>query len=157
MADDYLLRMEGISKSFPGVQALADVHLEVAAGTVHALMGENGAGKSTLMKVLIGMYQPDSGTISFDGREVHMTDTATALRTGVSMIHQELSAVPHMEVNENVYLGREPTNRLGLIDKRQMVKKTRDLLKRLEIGINPRAQMHTLSIAQMQMVEIAKA
>jgi inositol transport system ATP-binding protein len=157
MADDYLLRMEGISKSFPGVQALDDVHLDVRPGTVHALMGENGAGKSTLMKVLIGMYRPDAGTITFDGREVQMTSTATALDTGVSMIHQELSPVPFMEVNENVYLGREPTNRLGLIDKRQMVSRTRDLLKRLEIEVNPRAPMHTLSIAQTQMVEIAKA
>ena len=157
MADDYLLRMEGISKHFPGVQALDDVHLSVRAGTVHALMGENGAGKSTLMKVLIGMYHPDAGTVIFDGREVHMTDTATALATGVSMIHQELSPVPYMEVHENIYLGREPRNRLGLIDKNLQVKRTRDLLTRLEIGVNPRTLMRDLSIAQTQMVEIAKA
>jgi len=157
MADEFLLQMTGISKSFPGVQALDDVHLEVRPGTVHALMGENGAGKSTLMKILIGMYQPDAGEIRFNGDEVQMTSTSTALQTGVSMIHQELSAVPQMQVNENIYLGREPTNRIGFIDKRQMVAKTRDLLKRLEIDVNPRAPMYTLSIAQTQMVEIAKA
>jgi methyl-galactoside transport system ATP-binding protein len=88
MADDYLLRMEGISKAFPGVQALDNVKLDVRPGTVHALMGENGAGKSTLMKVLIGMYRADSGTITLGGEEVQIPDTATALRLGISMIHQ---------------------------------------------------------------------
>src|SRR5687768_17692015 len=88
MAADYLLRMEGISKSFPGVHALDDVHLDVEAGTVHSLMGENGAGKSTLMKVLIGMYQPDEGTITLAGEQVQIPDTATALRLGISMIHR---------------------------------------------------------------------
>ncbi len=157
MAVDYLLRMEGISKSFPGVQALNDVHLDVQGGTVHALMGENGAGKSTLMKVLIGMYQADSGTISLGGEAVQIPDTATALRLGISMIHQELSPVPEMTVAENIYLGREPINRIGLIDKRKMVADTRALLDRLELPINPRAVMRRLSIAQTQMVEIAKA
>jgi inositol transport system ATP-binding protein len=157
MADSYLLQMEGISKHFPGVQALDDVHLNVEAGTVHALMGENGAGKSTLMKVLIGMYHADAGTVTFDGRIVNFSDTASALASGVSMIHQELSPVPHMEVNENIYLGREPLNRFRLVDKRIQVRRTRELFKRLEIDINPRALMRDLSIAQTQMVEIAKA
>jgi inositol transport system ATP-binding protein len=157
MADDYLLEMEGISKSFPGVKALDDVHLKVRPGTVHALMGENGAGKSTLMKVLIGMYHPDAGTVTFGGRQVQIADTATALRLGISMIHQELSPVPHMTVAENIYLGREPVNRLGLVDKRRMTADTRELLDRLGLAINPRATMNTLSIAQTQMVEIAKA
>ena len=157
MADSYLLRMEGISKHFPGVQALDDVHLDIEAGTVHALMGENGAGKSTLMKVLIGMYHADAGTVTFDGREVMFQDTATALSSGVSMIHQELSPVPFMEVHENIYLGREPLNRLGLVDKRLQVRNTRELFQRLEMDINPRSLMRDLSIAQTQMVEIAKA
>ncbi|HET7727940.1 MAG TPA: sugar ABC transporter ATP-binding protein [Candidatus Limnocylindrales bacterium] len=157
MADEYLLRMDGISKSFPGVRALDDVHLEVMPGTVHALMGENGAGKSTLMKVLIGMYHADRGSITLGGQPVVIPDTATALRLGISMIHQELSPVPEMEVYENIYLGREPRNRLGLIDKRRMIAQTRELFARWEIDINPRAVMKDLSVAQTQMVEIAKA
>jgi len=157
MADEYLLRMDGISKAFPGVRALDDVHLEVIPGSVHALMGENGAGKSTLMKVLIGMYHPDRGSITFAGRPVVIPDTATALQLGISMIHQELSPIPEMEVYENIYLGREPRNRLGLIDKRRMIAQTRELFARWEIDINPRAVMKQLSVAQTQMVEIAKA
>jgi inositol transport system ATP-binding protein len=157
MADEYLLEMEGISKTFPGVKALDAVHLKVKPGTVHALMGENGAGKSTLMKVLIGMYRADAGTITFGGQTVEIQDTATALGMGISMIHQELSPVPHMTVAENIYLGREPVNRLGLVDKRRMATDTRLLLERLQMTINPRATMRRLSIAQSQMVEIAKA
>jgi inositol transport system ATP-binding protein len=157
MADDYLLRMEGISKAFPGVQALDNVKLDVRPGTVHALMGENGAGKSTLMKVLIGMYRADAGTVTLAGEQVQIPDTATALRLGISMIHQELSPVPEMQVHENIWLGREPVNRVGLIDKRAMVAKTRELFARWEIGINPRSVMKNLSVAQTQMVEIAKA
>jgi len=157
MTVDYLLRMEGISKSFPGVQALSDVHLNVQAGTVHALMGENGAGKSTLMKILIGIYQPDEGTIALGGEHVQIADTATALRLGISMIHQELSPVPEMTVAENIYLGREPVNRVRLIDKRRMTTDTTALLGELDLHINPRWPMKRLSVAQTQMVEIAKA
>jgi inositol transport system ATP-binding protein len=157
MTDEPLLRMEGISKSFPGVHALDKVHLEVHAGTVHALMGENGAGKSTLMKVLIGMYQPDEGTVTVGGEPVQIQDTAAAFKLGISMIHQELSPVPEMQVNENIYLGREPLNRLGLVDKRRMVADTRALFDKWQIAIKPRAVMKNLSVAQTQMVEIAKA
>ena len=157
MSDEYLLKMDGISKAFPGVQALNDVHLSVRPGSVHALMGENGAGKSTLMKVLIGMYQPDAGTISLDGVVVDIPDPAHALGLGISMIHQELSPVPEMTIAENIYLGREPTNRLGLIDKRRMLADTQALFERWEISLNPRRVMKTLSVAQTQMVEIAKA
>src|SRR5262245_6456031 len=157
IADEYLLQMEGISKSFPGVRALDDVELSVRAGTVHALMGENGAGKSTLMKVLIGMYHADTGVIRLAGEEVQIPDTATALGLGISMIHQELSPVPEMEVHENIWLGREPTNRLGFIDKRRMVADTKALFERWDIDIKPRAVMKRLSVAQTQMVEIAKA
>ena len=157
MADDFLLMMEGISKYFPGVQALDGVSLEVRPGTVHALMGENGAGKSTLMKVLIGMYHADQGTITFGGEPVSIPDTKSALRLGISMIHQELSPVPEMRVFENIFLGREPVNGLRLVDKRRMVADTRALFEKWSIDINPRAQMKHLSVAQTQMVEIAKA
>ncbi len=154
---DAVLVMENISKSFPGVKALSEVNLTVRRGTVHALMGENGAGKSTLMKVLIGMYLRDSGTITFDSRPVDVKSTEEALKLGISMIHQELSPVPYMTVAENIWLGREPLGRFGMIDKRKMVQDTRALLNRLEININPSAVMRTLSVANTQMVEIAKA
>jgi inositol transport system ATP-binding protein len=157
MGEQVLLRMTGISKAFPGVQALDDVHLEVEPGTVHALMGENGAGKSTLMKVLAGIYHADAGTIMFNGADVRIPDSATALRLGISMIHQELSPVPAMTVAENIFLGREPLNRLRLVDKRALVATTRALFDKWQIDINPRATMKSLAVAQMQMVEIAKA
>ncbi len=157
MGEEVLLRMTGISKAFPGVQALDDVHLDAEAGTVHALMGENGAGKSTLMKVLAGIYRADSGRIELDGQEVQVPDSATALRLGIAMIHQELSPVPAMMVAENIYLGREPLNRFGLVDKRQMIADAQAVFDKWQIDINPRRVMKTLSVAQMQMVEIAKA
>lgn len=154
---DTILVMEHISKAFPGVQALSDVQLSVRRGTVHALMGENGAGKSTLMKVLIGMYIAESGSITFQGRPVTIDRTETALRLGISMIHQELSPVPYMTVAENIFLGREPVARMGLIDKRKMIADTKALLDKLEINLNPSTVMKDLSVANTQMVEIAKA
>jgi inositol transport system ATP-binding protein len=152
-----LLRMTGISKTFPGVRALDDVHLEVEPGTVHALMGENGAGKSTLMKVLAGIYHADEGTIWFNGADVSIPDSATALRLGISMIHQELSPVPEMIVAENIFLGREPLNRFKLVDQRAMIRQAQALFDKWGIDVNPRARMKKLVVAQMQMVEIAKA
>jgi inositol transport system ATP-binding protein len=157
MSEDNVLVMEHISKSFPGVQALSDVQLTVRRGSVHALMGENGAGKSTLMKVLIGMYIPEEGEITFEGKHVKIENTQQALRMGISMIHQELSPEPYMTVAENVFLGREPLGRFGLIDKKKMVADTKALLERLEINIDPNTVMRTLSVANTQMVEIAKA
>ncbi len=157
MGEDVLLRMSGIWKAFPGVQALDDVHLDVEAGTVHALMGENGAGKSTLMKVLAGIYQADAGRIELNGREVGVQDSATALRFGIAMIHQELSPVPAMTVAENIYLGREPVNRFQLVDNKQMIADAQSVFGKWQIDINPCRVMKTLSVAQMQMVEIAKA
>src|SRR6478735_416816 len=120
MEDEYLLSMKHISKQFPGVRALNDVELHARRGTVHALMGENGAGKSTLMKCLIGIYVPDTGTITFKGEQLHITNTHYALSKGISMIHQELSPIPQMTVAENIYLGREPVSWCGLVDMRKM-------------------------------------
>ncbi|MCS6846072.1 MAG: sugar ABC transporter ATP-binding protein [Caldilineales bacterium] len=157
MDRDVILVMEHISKSFPGVKALDDVRLTVRRGTVHALMGENGAGKSTLMKVLVGMYTPDSGSILFQGQPVTIDKPETALNLGISMIHQELSPVPYMTVAENIFLGREPVGKFGLIDKRKMIADTRALLERLDINLDPSALMRDLSVANTQMVEIAKA
>jgi inositol transport system ATP-binding protein len=157
MQNEYVLTMEGISKQFPGVRALSDVQLRTRKGTVHALMGENGAGKSTLMKCLIGIYVPDSGSITFKGERLNITNTNYALSKGISMIHQELSPIPQMTVAENIYLGREPTTWYGLVDMRKMNRMATELLERLRIKIKPTAKMYELSIANTQLVEIAKA
>ncbi|HMR12380.1 MAG TPA: sugar ABC transporter ATP-binding protein [Arachnia sp.] len=157
MSNDVILEMEGIRKTFPGVVALDGVQLAVRRGTVHSLMGENGAGKSTLMKVLIGMYVPDEGTVRLNGNVVTFTDTRDGLAAGISMIHQELSPVPEMTVAENIWLGREPRGAFGLVDHKLMVRKTQELLDTWDLDINPRAQMKNLTVARQQMVEIAKA
>src|ERR1700738_1320620 len=157
MENEYVLSMEGISKQFPGVRALSNVELRARKGSVHALMGENGAGKSTLMKCLIGIYAPDSGTITFKGEKLNITNTHYALSKGISMIHQELSPIPQMTVAENIYLGREPTTWCGLVDMRKMNSIDAELLDRLHIKIKPTAKMHQLSIANIQLTEIAKA
>lgn len=152
----YVLRMENITKTFPGVVALKNVTLNVRPGTVHALMGENGAGKSTLMKCLIGMYRQDEGRIFLDDEEITTNSEAEGLRQGISMIHQELSPVPEMRVAENIFLGREP-RQLLLINHKAMIEQTQALFDRWDIKINPRTRMRDLSVAQTQMVEIAKA
>ncbi|KAA5930257.1 sugar ABC transporter ATP-binding protein [Pantoea sp. Bo_2] len=152
----FALEAEGISKFFPGVKALDNVSLRVRPGTVHALMGENGAGKSTLMKCLIGMYRPDKGTIKIKGEPVQFQDTMDALRSGISMIHQELNLVPFMTVAENIWLGREPM-KFGLVDHARLNQKTQELLNRLNIRLKADRMVGELSIASQQMVEIAKA
>jgi inositol transport system ATP-binding protein len=157
MGNEYLLSMSNITKQFPGVRALDDVHLNVRKGTVHGLMGENGAGKSTLMKCLIGIYIPDSGTINFKGEELHILNTNFALSKGISMIHQELSPIPHMTVAENIFLGRETRTWYGLVDMKKMNRKTSELLDHLGIKLDPTKKMVDLSIANTQLVEIAKA
>lgn len=152
----YVLEAKGISKQFPGVKALDNVSLKIKPGSVHALMGENGAGKSTLMKCLIGIYRPDGGTIKVKGQPVIFNDTQAALHSGISMIHQELNLVPHMTVAENIWLGREPA-RLGFVNHEELNRKTRELLAHLKIKLSPETPLGTLSIANQQMVEIAKA
>lgn len=154
---EVILRMQGIRKTFPGVVALDNVNLDVRSGTVHSLMGENGAGKSTLMKCLIGMYTPDEGTVELAGDIVRFKDTKDGLEHGISMIHQELSPVPEMMVAENIWLGREPRGRLGLLSPAAMFRKTRELFDEWKIDIDPRARMKDLTVSKQQMVEIAKA
>lgn len=155
--NEYILEMEGIYKEFPGVRALKNVDFRVRKGTIHALLGENGAGKSTLMKILNGMYHADAGKIKFDGNEVKIYSPYNAIQIGISMIHQELSPVPEMTIAENIFLGREVTNKLGLVDDDELNRRTEKLLQQLEIKLNPSAKMKELSIANTQMVEIAKA
>jgi ribose transport system ATP-binding protein len=153
---DVILRLQDISKAFPGVQALNRACLNVYEGEVMALLGENGAGKSTMMKVLTGVYQRDSGTITYQGRQVNYHNARQAQEDGIAIIHQELNLVPKMKVFENVFLGRELKDRFGT-DVRGMVEKTRELLSLVRIDLDPRERVDTLSIAQQQMVEIAKA
>jgi len=153
-----ILQMKNISKVFPGVQALKDVHLDVYKGKVHALMGENGAGKSTLMKVLIGIHPPTEGEVYLKGKKVSFANTKAAIDMGISMIHQELSPVYHRSIGENIWLGREPTKGiLKLIDHKKLYADTEALLKDLEIDLDPRTKMVELSVANMQIIEIAKA
>jgi ABC-type sugar transport system ATPase subunit len=152
-----VLRLEGITKSFPGVKVLDGVSLDVHRGEVHALMGENGAGKSTLMKILMGIHQPDAGSIVLDGSPVVVGSPRDALDRGVAMIHQELNPVLDLSVAENIHLGRELRTRAGLFDARRMRAETTALLNRLEIPLRADALMRSLSVAQMQLVEIAKA
>ncbi len=151
-----ILEMRGIRKEFPGVLALDDVHLQVSGGEIMALIGENGAGKSTLMKVLTGVYQRDAGEVLYRGRPVSYANTRQALHDGIAIIHQELTLIPQMTVYENIFLGRELKNRLGVTNKKAMRAKSRELLEMLHVDLNPNSRVANLSIAQQQMVEIAK-
>jgi ribose transport system ATP-binding protein len=154
-----LLEMKGISKRFPGVVALNNVSLEAHPAEIVALMGENGAGKSTLMKILSGVHQPDAGEIRINGEAVTIHSVNDSMRLGVGFIHQELNTLPNLDVAANVFLGREPRfgGFLNLIDRRKIEGATEKLLKRLGVAVSPRAQVGDLSIAQRQMIEIAKA
>ena len=152
-----LLRMHNITKSFLGVQALRDVQLEVQGGEIHALMGENGAGKSTLMKILAGIYRPDCGGIEIDGQPVTINSSKEARALGISIIHQELQLAPNLSVAENVSLGREPHFVGGWLDKRTMNRTTLQLLQQVGASFPPTTLVSTLSVAQQQLVEIAKA
>ena len=152
-----ILELREIDKQFPGVHALDHVSFTVKAGTVHGIIGENGAGKSTLMKILIGIQPPTSGSVIFDGEEVHFKNPAEALRRGIAMVHQELMPIPELTVAQSIFIGKEPTGPLGHISDRQMVAETQKLFDRLRITIDPRVKVGTLSTANIQMLEIAKA
>ena len=156
VSTDYVLEMKGITKAFPGVLALDRVNLKVRKGTVHVLVGENGAGKSTLMKILSGQYQIDAGEIHFKGQKLEGQDTKGALEMGISMIHQELSPVLDMTIAENIYLGREPMNKM-FVDFSTMYEETQKLFDRLGLKYSPKAKMRDLSIAAMQLIEITKS
>ncbi|NLB21554.1 MAG: ATP-binding cassette domain-containing protein, partial [Clostridium sp.] len=152
----YLLEMNGMSKSFPGVKALDNVTLKVRPGTVHALMGENGAGKSTLMKCLFGIYIEDSGEILIDGKKIKFENPKVALESGVSMVHQELNQVLNRDIMDNMLLGRYP-QKFGLVDQKEMLNYTKKVFEDLGIKVDPIRKMEKLSVSERQMVEIAKA
>jgi len=155
--NNIVLQAKGISKTFGGIKALDGVDLVVYQGQVNAIVGENGAGKSTLMKVLTGVYQEYDGQIILDGRKVTFTNPKEAQNNGIAIIHQELNLIPYLSVAENIFLGREFINRLGLIDYKGMYGETKKLLERLDLHINPRIQVSSLRIGQQQIVEIAHA
>ena len=156
----YRLEMRGIKKSFPGVKALDGVNLKVRPGTVHALMGENGAGKSTLMKCLFGIYKMDEGEVYIDGVKTVIENPDDALHKGLAMVHQELQPIPARSIAENMYLGRYPIKKYGpikVVDHAKMNGEAEKWLKDVKMNFNPKARLGTLSIGQMQSVEIAKA
>lgn len=158
---EYVLELKNIYKSFPGVKVLEDVTLQVRPGEVHALMGENGAGKSTLMKILMGIYKADQGSIFLEGKETVIHGPKDAMSKGISMIHQELNTVLDMEEAENVFVGRELLKKgfekLKIVDIARMREETGKYFREMNIDIDPRAKMRTLSVAEMQLVEIVKA
>ncbi len=154
--EEYRLRMSSISKSFPGVKALDKAQLEVRPGSVHALIGENGAGKSTLMKCLFGLYHQEEGSIALDGKTVEIDDPNTALKLGISMIHQELNPIPYRNVVDNIWVGRFVKKGL-VVDEEKMRKMTEELLKDLEFEIPAETLAKNLSVSQLQAIEIAKA
>ncbi len=157
MENTFVLKACGIRKTFPGVIALDNVSFDLRRGEVHILLGENGAGKSTLMKILSGAYQKDSGQLLLDGQEIEIKNPKHAIELGIGIIYQELNLVPHLSAAENIFLGREPVRLPGLIDQKAMNQLARQLLTGLGVSIDPRRLVKELSIAEQQMVEIAKA
>ena len=153
---EYILNCEGISKAFGGTQALKDVQLHVKAGEVHALLGENGAGKSTLMKCVIGLIKQDSGTMEFEGKPYQVSGPVDALKSGISMIHQELNPEPHLTVAESIFLKRESTKGIFL-DKKTQNRECQEILDKFNVPYTATTKMKELTLAQVQMVEIIKA
>ena len=154
---EYLLEVDDVRKEFPGVVALDNVKFKLRRGSVHALMGENGAGKSTLMKIVAGIYTPDSGSFKLRGVDIRLQNPLDALENGIAMIHQELNLMGPMTVAENIWIRREPVNMLGFVNHGEMRRRTEELFQRLNIDIDPMIEVGKLSVANRQMVEIAKA
>jgi ribose transport system ATP-binding protein len=153
-----IVSLREVSKSFPGVLAVQDVSLDILPGEVHAVVGENGAGKSTLMKVLAGVYKKDAGRVIYKGNEVEIPSPRIAQQLGISMIHQDLSLIPHLTVAQNVFIGRERGGLLKiLVDDREINAETQQLLALLRLPVDPRTRVSSLTVARQQMVEIARA
>lgn len=155
--ENVLLEMKGISKSFPGVKALKSGNLTVYKGRVMALLGENGAGKSTLMNILSGVFEADGGEIFYQGKKVSFKNTHQSAGCGIAMIHQELNLIPRLSAAENLFLGREFTNRFGKLDKKKIYQKSQELLKKVRLDILPDTIVKDLSVGARQMIEIAKS
>jgi ribose transport system ATP-binding protein len=156
MEDDFLIQINGINKSFPGVKALSDVDFTLKRGEVHSLLGENGAGKSTLIKIISGAYSKDSGDIKFFGKSVNFSSPRDSIEKGVAVIYQELDLVPTLSVANNIFLNREPKKGF-IFQNRTIIKNAQEILKKLDTNIDPLKKVKTLSVADQQMVTIAKA
>ena len=157
---EYRLEMRDVVKTFPGVKALNHAQLKLRPGTVHALMGENGAGKSTMMKCMFGIYHMDEGEVIYEGEKVQIKGPLDALNRGIAMVHQELQPIPERSIGENIYVGRYPTKKFGpvtIIDHDKMYADAAEVLKEVHLDFDPKAKLGTLSVSQMQLVEIAKA
>ena len=157
---EYRLEMRGVVKTFPGVKALDHAQLQLRPGTVHALMGENGAGKSTLMKCMFGIYHMDEGEVIYEGEPVEIKGPLDALNRGIAMVHQELQPIPERSIGENIYVGRYPTKKVGpitVIDHEKMYESAAKVLEEVHLNYDPKAKLGSLSVSQMQLVEIAKA
>lgn len=157
IVDETVLRIECANKFFPGVHALNNVHFSLKRGEVHAILGENGAGKSTLIKVIAGVYKLDSGEIYFDGNKVNIADVNSSEKLGIRVIYQELALSENMTVADNIFMGREPVNRVGTVNYNKMLRESQIVLNKIDKGIKANAKVSSLSIAQKQVVEIAKA
>ena len=152
-----MIELRGVAKRFGAVQALRGVDLALAAGEVHALVGENGAGKSTLVKMLAGVHQPDSGQMLLDGREIVLSSPLDARHHGIAVIHQHPTLFPDLDVAENVFMGRHPKDRFGRVAWSQMYAEVQEILDRLDVRINVKYPVRALSVADQQLVEIAKS
>ncbi|MEP6895828.1 MAG: sugar ABC transporter ATP-binding protein, partial [Chloroflexota bacterium] len=155
--NDHILELKNISKSFSGVEVLHEISFSLRPGEVHALLGENGAGKSTLIKIISGFHQPNNGTILLNGEPVHFSDTRESQQAGIATIYQELSLFPDLNVAENIFVGRQPVTFGGRIDWRKLYKDAEDLMTSLGVHLDLKQKARSLSIAQQQMVEIARA
>lgn len=157
MTENIILKVEGVSKSFPGVQALSNLDLDIIEGEVHAVVGENGAGKSTLMKILSGVYHKDSGKIFLFDKEEKLSSTTETLKLGISCIYQELTIVPLLDVAKNLFIGNLPINAARIINIKKLYKDAKEVLATLKMNVPPNTMARDLSIAQQQMVEIGRA
>jgi rhamnose transport system ATP-binding protein len=155
---DYILELNHMTKTFPGVRALDDVHFNLKPGEIHALMGENGAGKSTLIKIITGVYQPDSGEIFFDGEKIEIRNPLDSQKIGIAAIYQHVTCYPDLSVTENIFMGHETVRPISRrIDWRDLNRRAGEFLESLDADFDPRTTMGNLSVAQQQIVEIAKA
>ncbi|WP_297300180.1 sugar ABC transporter ATP-binding protein [uncultured Brachyspira sp.] len=157
MSDKVILKMNGIEKRFKGVYALKNFNFSLVQGEILALIGENGAGKSTLMKILSGIYKKDAGTIEYFGKPLEVSGPKEAEENGISIVHQELNLMNHLTVAQNIFIGHEPLNKLGLIDDKLMIKRADKIFKGMNVDINPAAKIGSLTVGKQQLVEIAKA
>ena len=157
MSENYILQLKNITKDFPGTRALDNVNVSVLKGEVHAIIGENGAGKSTLMNIIGGVFHPTSGDVCIDGQSVKMNSPLDSQKLGVGFVHQELSLCPHMTVAENIFIGRLPKNKMGMVDYNKINKESAEYLSLFAAKINPTDLASSLTTAEQQIVEIVKA